>query len=80
MQSFGLKFMIKTLNVGIASGDDHVHHQGHRRSDDEQATFRVVALNGRNRIGQVEPYICYKPEPEAGKLSGADGALRHLTG
>ncbi|MEM0123768.1 MAG: hypothetical protein QXI38_04610 [Conexivisphaerales archaeon] len=45
-------------NVGIASGDDHVHHQGHRRSKDEQATFRVVALN--DLVGQVEPYICHK--------------------
>ncbi|MEM4063013.1 MAG: hypothetical protein QW428_03530 [Conexivisphaerales archaeon] len=31
--------------------------RGHRRSDDEQATFRVVALNGRNRIGHIELFI-----------------------
>ncbi|MEM3321969.1 MAG: hypothetical protein QXY02_03300 [Conexivisphaerales archaeon] len=41
--------------------------QGHRRSKDEQATFRVVALNGRNRIGHIELHICHKHEPEAGK-------------
>ncbi|MEM0123443.1 MAG: hypothetical protein QXI38_02925 [Conexivisphaerales archaeon] len=31
--------------------------QGHRRSKDEQATFRVVALNGRNRIGHIKLFI-----------------------
>ncbi|MEM0123387.1 MAG: hypothetical protein QXI38_02645, partial [Conexivisphaerales archaeon] len=30
---------------------------GHRRSDDEQAIFRVVALDGRNRIGHIELFI-----------------------
>ncbi|MEM3498128.1 MAG: hypothetical protein QXY52_03980 [Conexivisphaerales archaeon] len=31
--------------------------QGHRRSKDEQTRFRVVALNGRNRIGHIELFI-----------------------
>ena len=60
MKSLGLKFMMRMPNTVIASGDDHVHHQGHRMSDDEQATFRVVALDGRNRIGHIELHICHK--------------------
>ncbi|MEM0146574.1 MAG: hypothetical protein QXH66_06295 [Conexivisphaerales archaeon] len=47
-------------NVGIASGagDDFMYTtRRHRMGDDKQATFRVVALNGRNRIGHMELFI-----------------------
>ncbi|MEM4092895.1 MAG: transposase [Conexivisphaerales archaeon] len=60
LQSLGLKFVMRMPNVGIASGagDDFMYTtRGHRRGDDEQATFRVVALNGRNRIGHMGLYI-----------------------
>ncbi|MEM3186153.1 MAG: transposase [Conexivisphaerales archaeon] len=60
LQSLGLKFVMRMPNVGIASGagDDFMYTtRGHRRGDDEQATFRVVALNGRNRIGHMELFI-----------------------
>ncbi len=43
---------------GIRPGDDFIYKtRGHRRREDEQATFRIVALNGRDKGGNVRLFV-----------------------
>jgi len=41
----------RTMRWSVPRGPDR--SRGHRRREDEQATFRIVALNGRDKDGNV---------------------------
>ncbi len=59
LQSLGLKLMMRMPDIGIANaGDDFMYTtRGHKMSKDEQARFRVVALNDLNRFGLAELFM-----------------------
>ncbi|MDG7036568.1 MAG: transposase [Nitrososphaerota archaeon] len=59
LKSSGLKFIMRMPNIGIArAGDDFIYTTtSHRRPNNWQATFRVVAMNGRDGVGHRKLFI-----------------------
>ncbi len=60
LNSIGVKYIIRITSPikGIRPGDDFVYRtRGHRRREDEQATFRIVAIYGRDRSGKVKLFV-----------------------
>ena len=60
LNSTGMRYIIRIASPieGIRPGDDFVYRtRGHRRREDEQATFRLVAINGRDRSGKVRLFV-----------------------
>ncbi len=60
LNGIGVKYIIRMAPPieGIRPGDDFVYRtRGHRRREDEQATFRIVAINGRDRSGKVRLFV-----------------------
>jgi len=60
LNEINMKYIIRTAQPieGIKAGDDFIYRtSGHRRREDEQATFRIVAINGRDRSGKVRLFV-----------------------
>ena len=60
LNSIGARYIIRIASPmeGIKPGDDFVYRtRGHRKREDEQATFRMVAINGRDRSGKVRLFV-----------------------
>jgi len=60
LNGIGVKYIIRIAQPieGIKAGDDFIYRtSGHRRREDEQATFRIVAINGRDRSGNVRLFV-----------------------
>jgi hypothetical protein len=60
LNSTGVRYIIRIASPleGIRPGDDFVYRtRGHRRRENEQATFRLVAINGRDRSGKVRLFV-----------------------
>lgn len=61
LKGTGLKYIIRIAAPidGIRPGDDFIYRtRGHRRREEEQATFRLVAVNGRDkRSGKVGLFV-----------------------
>jgi hypothetical protein len=56
LNGINVKYIIRIAPPidGIRAGDDFIYRsRGHRRREDEQATYRIVALNGRDKGGNV---------------------------
>lgn len=60
LNNSGIKYIIRIaapppphVKKSIKPGDDFIYRtKGHRRREDEQATFRLVAVKGRDRGGK----------------------------
>jgi len=60
LNSTGMKYIIRIAAPidGIRQGDDFIYRtRGHRRREEEQATFRLVAVNGKVRGGKVKLFV-----------------------
>lgn len=60
LNTAGVKYIIRIAPPieGIHAGDDFIYRtRGHRRREDEQATFRIVAVKGRDRSGKRMLFI-----------------------
>jgi len=60
LNSIGVKYIIRIASPieGIKPGDDFVYRtRGHRRREDEQATFRIVAVNARDRSRKIRLFV-----------------------
>ena len=60
LNRIGVKYIIRIASPveGIRPGDDFVYRtRGHRRRETEQATFRIVAINGRDRSGKRRLFV-----------------------
>lgn len=65
LNSTSMKYVIRIAAPidGIRHGDDDFIYRtrGHRRREEEQATFRLVAVNGRDRGGKVRLFLYLPP-------------------
>ncbi len=60
LNEINVKYIIRIAPPidAIRPGDDFIYRsRGHRRREDEQATFRIVALNGRDKGGNVRLFV-----------------------
>jgi hypothetical protein len=60
LNGIGVKYIIRIAQPieGIKACDDFIYRtSGHRRREDEQAMFRIVAINGRDRSGKVRLFV-----------------------
>lgn len=60
LNSTSMKYIIRIAAPidGIRHGDDFIYRtRGHRRREEEQAMFRLVAVNGRDRSGKVRLFV-----------------------
>ncbi|MGC9145090.1 MAG: transposase [Nitrososphaeria archaeon] len=57
LNSSGIKFIMRMPDIGKFKDGDDLMYTTDSHKTSEQATFRVVAFNGRNRAGRTELFV-----------------------
>jgi putative transposase len=57
LNSSGIKFIMRMPDIGKFKDGDDLMYTSDSHKTSEQATFRVVAFNGRNRAGRTELFV-----------------------